>query len=300
MLKRTIHIGNPAYLRLKQQQLKIRNAETQQEVGSIPIEDMALLMLDNAQITLTSQLLETLMRHTVAVVNCDAQHHPNGLMLPLQGHSELTQRWHSQIAASLPLKKQLWQQTVAAKIRNQANLLAQRGEEYQPMENYLKQIKSGDSGNMEGTAAIHYWKHYLPDFTRDRNGEAPNHLLNWGYIVLRSMVARALVSTGLLPALGIFHQNKYNPYCLADDIMEPYRPFVDKRVLDWWPNNSADTLELTVEVKQHLLGLLTMDVIIEDKTRPLMVALSTTTASLWHCFTGEKRHLAYPVMPTQA
>ncbi|WP_340073990.1 type II CRISPR-associated endonuclease Cas1 [Leptobacterium sp. I13] len=294
MIKRTIYIGNPAYLKIKQNQLLVQEPLGDIK-GTVPIEDMAVLMLDHPQITLSHQLVQRLMGNTVVVISCDAHHLPNGLMLPLDGHSELTERWRYQLEASIPLKKQLWKQTVLAKITNQKELLLQYNKPVAPMDEYLKNVNSGDEKNMEGKAAVHYWKHLLDDFTRDRFGSTPNNYLNFGYAVLRSIVARALVSSGLLPALGIFHRNKYNTYCLADDIMEPYRPYVDALVLDWVQQH-PDEEALTNEAKAYLLSIATVDTVIEDNQRPLMVAVTTTTASLYKCFTGEKRIISYPVL----
>lgn len=296
MLKRTIYIGNPTYLKLKQNQMVVINPETKETKGTVPIEDMALLLLDHHQITLSAQLINHLMGNTVAIIHCDNHHLPNGLMLPMAGHSELTERWRDQLSASLPLKKQLWKQTVIAKIKNQKKLLEIEGKHSAPMHNYLEKVSTGDEQNMEGKAANHYWKHILTDFQRERFGDAPNNFLNFGYAILRSIVARALVSSGMLPAQGIFHKNKYNPYCLADDIMEPYRPFVDALVLRHIEGNPTAE-ELTRHAKAHLLQIATQDVIINQKKRPLLIAVTTTTASLYKCFTGERRTIQYPEIP---
>ena len=293
MLKRTIYIGTPTYLKTKNNQLVIQCTATKAVKGTIPIEDMALLLLDHQQITLSSQLLNKLMGNTVAVIHCDNHHLPNGLMLPMAGHSELTERWRYQLEASVPLKKQLWAQIVASKIKNQKQLLQINKQPTAAMDNYLEKLVSGDERNMEGKAANHYWKYILNDFQRTRFGEAPNNFLNFGYAVLRSIVARALVSSGLLPAQGIFHKNKYNPYCLADDIMEPYRPFVDKLVLDFITLHPT-VQEVTKEAKAYLLTIATQDVVIDAKKRPLLVAVTTTTASLYKCFTGERRIILCP------
>lgn len=293
MLKRSIYIGNPSYLKLKQNQLVVQCPETKETKGTVPIEDMALLMLDHHQITLSSQLLNHLMGNTVAVIHCDNHHLPNGLMLPIHSHSELTERWRVQMDASLPLKKQLWKQTVASKIVNQKALLQKQNAPIEPMDYYLSKLTTGDTQNMEGKAANHYWKYLLTNFQRERFGDAPNNFLNFGYAVLRSIVARALVSSGLLPAQGIFHRNKYNAYCLADDIMEPYRPFVDQLVLQYLEENK-DAIELTTDAKAYLLGIATQDVMIDEKQRPLLVSVTTTTASLYKCFTGERRTILYP------
>lgn len=293
MLKRTIYIGNPTYLKLKNNQLVVECPETKDVKGTIPIEDIALLMLDHYQITLSTQLINYLMGNGVALIHCDNHHLPNGLMLPLVGHSELTERWRCQLNSSVPLKKQLWKQTVIAKIENQKQLLQHNNSPVEAMQTYLEKVTSGDETNMEGKAANHYWKYILTDFQRERFGDAPNNYLNFGYAVLRSIVARALVSSGMLPAQGIFHKNKYNPYCLADDIMEPYRPFIDKLVLEYITKYPFEE-ELSKQAKAHLLQIATEDVFIDDKKRPLMVAVTTTTASLYKCFTGERRTILYP------
>lgn len=293
MLKRTIYIGNSAYLKTKLNQLVVQCTETKEIKGTIAIEDMALLLLDHPQITLSSQLINALMGNTVAVIHCDAHHLPNGLMLPMVGHTELTERWRYQLNASIPLKKQLWKQVVEAKINNQKALLKINKQPIAAMDTYLEKLISGDETNMEGKAANHYWKYILNDFQRARFGDVPNNLLNFGYAILRSIVARALVSSGLLPAQGLFHKNKYNPYCLADDIMEPYRPFVDALVLEYI-NIYGKEETLTKQAKAHLLTIATQDVCINAKKRPLLVAVTTTTASLYKCFTGERRIVLCP------
>ncbi len=295
MIKRTIYIGSPTYLRLKQNQLQIEDAKTRELKGSIPVEDMALLMLDHFQITISNQVITRLQGNNVAIINCDAHHLPLGIMLPLYGHTEHSERVRIQLGVSEPLKKQLWKQTVVQKIKNQEALLLLNNKASEPLEIYSSEVKSGDTSNREGMAAQYYWKQLFENFSRERFGEAPNHLLNFGYAVLRSIVARALVSSGLLPVLGIFHRNKYNPYCLADDVMEPYRPFVDKMVYNYVFMNGV-TKELTKEAKAYLLKIATQDVWIDGVVRPLMVAVTTTTASLYKCYTGELRQIKYPVL----
>lgn len=294
MIKRTIYISNPAHLKLKNQQLLVQEPLGDIK-GSVPIEDMAILMLDHYQITFSTQLLTFLQGKGVAVITCDAHHLPFGITLPLYGHSEHSERVKYQLEASEPLKKQLWKQTTIQKIKNQQAVLQLFAKPAAGMDAYWQATQSGDATNTEGKAAQFYWKHLFPDFTRERFGSSENSLLNFGYAVLRSMVARALVSTGLLPVLGIFHRNKYNPYCLADDIMEPYRPFVDKMVVNYLENHPCPET-LNKEVKAYLLGIATQDVWIDGSQRPLMVALTTTTASLHKCYTGELRSIKYPVL----
>ncbi|MDN3692766.1 type II CRISPR-associated endonuclease Cas1 [Chryseobacterium tructae] len=294
MITRSIYIGNPAYLKLKDEQMYILDPSTKDLKGKVPVEDLGVLMLDHFQITISHQLIQKMMGNNVVVISCDAHHLPHGIMLPMYGHTEHSDRIKDQLEASEPLKKQLWKQTVECKIENQKEVLRRLGNYYEPMAEYQRNVKSGDITNMEGIAAQHYWKHLISlDFLRARFGDSPNQFFNFGYSVLRSMVARAIIETGLLPVLGIFHKNKYNPYCLADDLMEPFRPFIDLLVMQWlekWP----ETEELDKEFKAHILKVATVDVGIDGKTRPLLIAVKITAFSLYKCYTGEKRLISYP------
>lgn len=295
MIKQTLYFGNPAYLSVQKEQLNIEIPSSGKKVQK-PIEDIGIIILDHPQITLTQTVLARMLENNVALITCDAKHHPIGLMLNLAGHTLQSQKFRSQIEATLPLKKQLWQQTIEAKVRNQASVLA----EFELNSNYLfelaKKVKSGDPDNIEATAANYYWKQLFAEnksFVRNRFGPPPNHMLNYGYAILRAVVARNLVGSGLLPTLGIFHRNQYNAYCLADDIMEPYRPYVDRFVL------SQDQVyleedELTPEIKKLLLQIPAIDVLIQDKISPLMVAVQRTTSSLVKCFEGKEKRLVYP------
>ena len=294
MLYRSIYIGNPAYLKLKDKQLKVTDPETKEEKGSVPIEDIGLLMLDHYQITLSHQLIQELMKNNVILISCDERHLPLAGMLPFSGNTLFSERVKTQIEVSEPLKKQLWKQTVEYKIQNQLKVLEQLGKYAYPMYEYLKEVKSGDTTNMEGIAAQHYWKYLIDnDFLRDRFGDYPNPFFNFGYGVLLSIIARALVDTGLLLVLGIFHRNKYNPYCLASDIMEPYRPIVDLLVMKWLQLH-PEKQSLDKESKTFLLQIATQDVNIEKLVRPLIVGVKMTASSLLKCYTGEKRQISYP------
>ena len=295
MLKRTLYIGNASYLKLKDHRLTVEDPVTKEVRGSVPVEDIAFVVLDHYQITISHQLLVALQQNNIAVVSCDESHLPLGLMLPISGHVEHSERLKHQIHCSEPLRKQLWKQTVEAKIFQQKEVLRTYHLEYEPLLTYMNEVKSGDATNREGMAAQYYWNQLFDDFTRERKGEAPNNFLNFGYAVLRSMVARALVSSGLHPTIGIFHRNKYNAYCLADDIMEPYRPYVDRLVVEWIRMHPQTTV-LDREAKAHLLQMATRDVYINGLQRPLMTALSITTSSLCKCFTGEQRLIHYPMM----
>ncbi len=264
---------------------------------TIPIEDIGVVVLDNRQITLTHGLLEALLENNCAVITCDSKGMPVGLLLPLYGNTTQNERFRRQIDASLPLKKQLWQQTVKTKISNQAAILSRHStENTRCMSIWVNEVKSGDTDNMEARAAAFYWKVLLrdiPGFTRDKDGIPPNNLLNYGYAILRAIVARALVCSGLLPTLGIHHHNRYNAYCLADDIMEPYRPYVDDLIMKII-NDGIDYQEITKEIKTRLLSIPTIEVNIAGKKSPLFVAMSQTTASLYKCFAGESRRILYP------
>ncbi len=295
MIKRSLYFGNPAYLKTANEQLVIEMHDSG-EAKTTPIEDIGLLVLDHQQITITQALLAKLLANNTAVITCDATHHPTGMLLNLDGNSLQSLHFQAQVEATVPLKKQLWQQTVMAKIYNQAVLLEQQREENKLLLNYAKEVKSGDIDNHEAKAAAYYWKRVFPDFLefrRERYGPPPNNLLNYGYAILRAVVARSLTASGLLPTLGIFHRNQYNAYCLADDIMEPYRPFVDRQVCAIVRANGR-FLEMTPGMKKELLAVPAMDVQIDGQKSPLMNAVQRTTASLAKCFEGKSRKLLYP------
>lgn len=292
MIKRTLYFGNEAYLSTQKRQLVI-NYPNESKTKAVPIEDIGLVILDHYRLTLSSTLLNMLLGNNVAVISCDAQHLPLGMFLNLNGHTLQQEHFTQQIAVTTAKKDRLWKQIIQAKITNQAHLLAQEGVLVLNMQRWVKRVKNGDTENLEARAAGYYWKQLFGElkFKRERFGAAPNGLLNYGYTILRGVVARALVGSGLLPTLGIHHHNKYNAYCLADDIMEPYRPFVDQIVL-YLVNNGVG--ELTSESKQTLLKIPTLDVIINQQRSPLMVAVQQTTASLQHCYAGTRKTLKLP------
>ena len=295
MIKRTLYFGNPAYLKTKNEQLVFESEDTG-ELKTLPIEDIGVLIMDHQQITITQALIAKLLENNVALITCDSKHHPTGLLLNLCGNTLQSKKFQAQVEATLPLKKQLWQQTVSAKIDNQACMLESVQVAAKNLRNWAQEVKSGDSENHEAVAAAYYWKNIFAIFTsfkRDPEGEPPNNLLNYGYAILRAVVARNLVASGLLPTLGIFHKNQYNAYCLADDIMEPYRPFVDKVVWNIIRMN-GNFLDLGTGMKKQLLGIPAMDVIINGEKSPLMVAVQKTTASLAKCFEGKTRKIMYP------
>lgn len=299
MIKRTLYFGNPAYLHKEKLQLKVDfPSEEGKSAKTIPIEDIGILILDHPRITISQALLADLIDHNAAILSCDSRHLPAGLFMPMSANHTFTEKLRFQLESSEPLRKNLWQQTVKSKIENQSQVLKGIGKEASNMENWASKVRSGDPDNYEGRAAANYWVKLIESdfpFRRGRYEDVPNNLLNYGYAILRAIVARSLVASGMLPAVGIHHRNKYNPFCLADDIMEPYRPFVDLLVLDIVENFDTEDIEiLSPAIKRELLALPTIDVYIDDMKSPLMVGMQRTTASLMQCYEGERRKIAYP------
>ena len=292
MIKRTLFFTNNCHLSTKNEQLII--AQDKESV-SVPIEDIGYMVLENQQITLSMPLLDRLSQNNVAVIFCNAAHMPKSMLWPLESNYVQAELYRSQVAVSEPLKKQLWKQTIESKINNQARLLKKTGKNSMALNGLADQVKSGDTTGREGVAARKYWNLLFGNsFIRERYGAPPNHWLNYGYIVLRAAVARALAGSGLLPAFGIHHHNRYNAFCLADDIMEPYRPYVDEIIIDLYEKYPGEE-RLDTEIKAELLKVLSCDVVFENTRRPLMVGLSQTTASLARCFAGEQKKIEYPV-----
>jgi CRISPR-associated protein Cas1 len=273
-----------------------------------------VVILDAYQSSISHNLISKLLHNNVALITCDEKHMPQGLLLNLDGNTLQQERFALQIEASIPLKKQLWQQTVKAKIHNQASLLRQLCNEgdiqlpefpFENMNYWEESVKSGDPDNYEGRAAAFYWKSIfadiISDFKRGRFEIEPNNLLNYGYAILRATVARSLTASGMLPTLGIHHHNKYNAYALADDIMEPYRPYVDQIVriivqkyyTEAWAEKG---FELTPEIKVELLKIPGIDVLIDGERSPLMLATQRTSTSLYQCFEGSTRKILYPLI----
>ncbi len=299
MIKRTLYFGNPARLSLRDDQLQLELKTEHPEIITVPVEDIGMTIIDHAQISITHGLMEALTENNTAVLFCDKRHIPHGLVLPMSSNNTYSENVRIQLEASEPLKKNLWKQTIEAKIANQAAVLRRLEKPWEGVYALTRKVGSGDPANVEGRAAAEYWKQLfdeLDDFTREREGDAPNALLNYGYAIVRAIIARSLVGSGLLPLCGIHHKNKYNAFCLADDIMEPYRPYVDEvvwHIVRDYENQLPN--ELNKEIKTRLLGIPALDVVIEGNKSPLMIAAQRTTASLMRCFAGEQRKIAYPV-----
>lgn len=294
MLKRTLFFSTPLDLSLRNNQLVVSTRQMPEEKNNVPIEDIGFVVLENQQINITLPLLNALSDNNVAVIICGDNYMPNAMLLNLDSNRVQGEVYRAQIEASEPLKKGLWKQIVEAKIRNQAALLNKLGKDGDKLKPYYSNVKSGDSDNREGIAAKVYWSELFgEEFIRSREGSSPNNLLNYGYTLLRAAVARALMGSGLFPAFGVFHRNRYNAFPLADDIMEPYRPFVDEIVFDLYANGER---ELTKQVKADLIHLLYTDTRFDKLLRPLEVGLTFTTASLAKCFAGKAKRLSYPLL----
>lgn len=297
MIKRVLCFTNPAYLSLHDCQLVVEQPAADPPVPkrTIPIEDIGVVILEHKQITITLALTAALLDNNCAIITCNDYYLPTGLLLPLDGHNLQSERYQEQINASEPLRKQLWQQTVSSKIRSQAYVLSKILVENRNMLTWASSVRSGDADNLEGRAAAYYWKNVFGDttFVRGQFEDIQNAMLNYGYSVVRAMMARSLVAAGLLPTLGIHHHSRYDAYCLADDIMEPYRAFVDLKVLELLPLYK-DSETLTLVIKRDLLSITTTDVIIEGHRSPMMIAMQTTANSVRQCFSGEARKVIYP------
>ena len=292
MIKQTLFFTTPVSLSLKYNQIEIRYKDVE-EVITRPIEDVGVIIVENQMVHFTIPLLNALADNNVAVIFCNAQCMPNTMLMPLESNAIQQEVYRFQVEASLPTKKRIWKDIIEYKIRNQAALLDMLGRDGKVLKPYYMNVLSGDSDNREGLAAKIYWQQmYGRRFNRNRNGEDPNSLLNYGYAILRAAVARALLGSGLFPAFGLFHCNRYNAFPLADDVMEPYRPFVDYAVYQIFGYSSEACLDK--EAKQSLVRVLFTDVKMKDQIRPLQVALSMTTASLVRALKDKKESIIYP------
>ena len=293
MLKRTILLENKTTVSTKNLQIVIK---TEIRESSIPAEDIGYLVIDHPQVFVSIPAMNLLIDNNAAIVVCGNNHLPNGMFLNLNSHHIQQQIFKTQMEASLPLKKQLWQQTAMEKIRNQGQLLERITGEKNNFEFLMSKVLSGDTSNMEGVAANLYWRTYFEHcdikVKRERFGNFPNNFLNYGYAILRAATARSLSGSGLLNTLGIHHRNKYNAYALADDMMEPYRPMVDEKVFELIA--MSDEQELTTSTKAEFLKILTQTVYFNEEKSPLMVGLQRSASSLQQCFTGERKKIKYP------
>jgi len=293
MLKKTILLENKASLLTKNLQLVIKSEIRE---SNIPIEEIGFLVLDHPEIFLSIPAMNLLVENNTSIIICGKNHLPNGMFLNLNSHHIQQEVFRNQIEASIPLKKQLWQQTIIEKITNQGLLLETISGNKNSFEFLASKVLSGDTTNMEGVAASQYWKTFFDtydiNFKRERFGDYPNNFLNYGYAILRAATARALSGSGLLNTLGIHHKSKYNAFALADDVMEPFRPLVDEKVFEIMQTYNEQ--ELNTKIKSELLQVVTRTVYFKDEKSPLMVALQKTASSLQQCYTGKRKKIKYP------
>ena len=293
MVKRTLFFSNPCRLSLKNAQLVVEN-HSSGEVKTVPIEDIGVALIENPMVSISIPAMNALVENNCAVVFCDARHMPSSMLMNLDSNSVQAETYRLQMDASLPLKKNLWKQVIEAKIRNQANLLNELGKGGNRLKPYYSNVKSGDSDNREGIAAKLYWDELFDgNFIRSREGADPNAMLNYGYAILRAGMAKSIMGSGLFPAFSLFHKSRYNAFPLADDLMEPYRPYVDQIVYSLF---SEGITSLDTHSKQALLRLMFIDTRFKEVTRPLEVGLTMTTASLVKCLRGEQKTLSFPVL----
>lgn len=290
MIKKSILIESRSSITAKNLQLVI---ESEIRQSTIPVEDIGIIVLDNPEIYISLPAMNLLIENNASVIICAKNHLPNGMFLNLNSHHIQQEIFRNQINASVPLKKILWQQTIVEKIKNQGQMLQLVNKKKNHFEYLASKVLSGDTSNMEGVAAQQYWKYFFEiNFKRERFGDYPNNFLNYGYAILRAATARALSGSGLLCTLGIHHKSKYNAFALADDIMEPFRPLVDQKVIEIMQN--YDEQELNTKIKSELLQVLTTTVYFKEEKSPLMVALQKTASSLQQCFMGERKKIKYP------
>lgn len=302
MIKRTLYFGNPYQLRCEQGQLVISDFAGE-EISRCPLEDLGYLVLDHRGIQLSIHSWQECVKYSIQVIICDEKHLPAGIFQAFHDHHTPNQRVRAQVEATESLQNRLWKQLIVQKINNQAQVLQHLGKHPDPLHRWAREVTSGDKSNREGLASRYYWSKLFAEgdneFNRRRFGEPPNHWLNYVYAIVRGAVARSLVGHGLLPVLGINHRNKYNAYCLADDMMEPYRPFADLLVYHLWTEHDYDAPEhLDKEVKATLLRILDHDCVISDKTHPLQIATDRSSSSLAQCFLGERKELLLPEFPS--
>lgn len=292
MIKRIVEVSNPSYLHLKNKQLIIEQDHNQ--VAQVPIEDIGVLILEHSAINITQPLIIECQKNNTAIIFCDEKHLPYSTILPIAEGNNLHQKiLKQQINITEPVRKNLWKQIIQQKIQNQADTLKQFNKNYTRLEKLAQEVSSGDSKNSEGLAAQYYWKELFGQgFIRNQNADGVNAVLNYGYSIIRAMIARSIVASGLHPAIGLFHHNQYNGLCLADDLMEPFRPWVDSIAYKLYQENKS--IQITKNIKIPFLDLLSEQVKFKEKSMPLMVSVHYLTADLKRNFAKENKKFVYP------
>lgn len=294
MLKRTVEISSqPTRLTMRQRQLTLTRDGV--PVASVPCEDLGTLIVDHPQTTYTHAVLRDLATEGASLIVCGEDHLPVGVLLPFSRHCQLVQRIHEQIEATTARKKRIWQQLVRGKISASADVLAPTPGS-QHLRALVSQVRSGDPANVEARAAKYFWANWLPNtdrFRREQDGDGINALLNYGYAIVRAILARAIVSAGYCPALGIHHHHRSNPFCLADDLIEPLRPIVDLTVRSLC---ECGILAIDRQSKEKLLKIMTYTVRCDDTIGPLNVVVHRYVSSFGECLRGESKRLSIPLL----
>ena len=289
MAWRGLHLTKPSRLSLTDGQVVV--AQDEGDVR-IPLEDLAWIVLDTPQSTVTGSLLSACMSGGIALIATDETHTPAGVLLPFHRHFRQGEIAHRQAAMGAPLKKRLWQKIVRAKIQNQAEALRGAGKGgVSTLYEMARLVGSGDPNNVEARAARYYWAQLWPEFRRDDGGDRRNKLLNYGYSVVRSGVARSLVAAGLLPAFGINHASVTNAFNLADDIVEPFRPFVDSLVWKASDQGRPSRVDLSIDDRRAMAGILLAEAIMSTETMTLLVAAEKTAESLVRAIEGSSAEI---------
>ena len=295
MLRKTVEFSTPGTrLSVKHSQLVVDRPNLPR--ATLPIEDLGVVIVDDVRATYTQSVLYSLLEAGATLMVTDRDHLPAGMMLPLDAHHVQTERHRAQIEASAPVRKRTWQALVCAKIKQQATVLSHFAGDDAGLARMARRVRSDDRDNLEAQAAQRYWPRLFgKSFRRNREAEGVNALLNYGYAVVRAAVARAVVATGLIPSLGVHHRHRGNPFCLADDLLEPYRPYVDWRVRQMVGNGAESTPDLSVRRNRGaLLSLLNETVRVGGRREPLLLGLHSSAASLCRTLTGGDRTLALP------
>jgi len=295
MIRKTVEFSTPGTrLSVTHRQLLVERPNHPKT--TLPIEDLGVVIVDDARATYTQAVFLELLAAGATVMVTGRDHLPAGMMLPLDAHHVQTERHNAQVEASEPVKKRTWQALVRAKISQQAAVLAHFTGDHGGLVPMSRRVRSGDPNNLEAQAAQRYWPRLFGrEFRRDRDADGVNALLNYGYAVVRAATARAIVASGLIPSLGVFHRNRGNPFCLADDLLEPYRPYVDwraKLLVDEHEGTAPNLSDQTT--RAALLSLFNEMVLVSGRRMPLLLALNASAASLCRALTGGDRALALP------
>ena len=295
MIWKTVEFSTPGTsLSVANSQLVVKRPDLPNT--TLPIEDLGVVIVDDMRATYTQSVFIELLEAGATVMVTGHDHLPAGMMLPMDAHHVQTERHRAQVATSLPVRKRAWQAIVQAKIVQQATVLSHFTGDHGGLAPMARRVRSGDPDNLEAQAAQRYWPRLFGRaFRRERGAEGVNALLNYGYAVIRAAVARAVVAAGLIPSLGVHHRHRANPFCLADDLVEPYRPYVDWRVRHLASEDGEGVPDLAERAtRAELLSLLNETIQVNGRREPLLLALHTSAASLCRTLTGGDRSLSLP------